>query len=81
MMRTTNNIDLMVMASLMPTPDGVLLIAAMNGTEGGRPTDSAAGAADPFDAVDGGLTATGWALMVSAMTLLVGGLALMSPLT
>ncbi|SMH62580.1 hypothetical protein [Azospirillum agricola] len=31
-MRGSNDIDLMVTASLMPTPDGLLLLAALDGS-------------------------------------------------
>ncbi|MBP2228837.1 hypothetical protein J2847_002129 [Azospirillum agricola] len=66
-MRGSNDIDLMVIASLMPTPDGLLLLAALDGSappSGGREQD---GAPD----------ATGLALLLGGATLVLGVLAML----
>ncbi|MCG5240507.1 hypothetical protein [Azospirillum doebereinerae] len=69
-MQRSNDIDLMVVASLMPTPDGLLLLAALDGWDpaGHRPRPAVSKpSAD----------ATGLALLLSVATLTVGLLALL----
>lgn len=63
-----NDIDLMAVASLMPMPDGVLLLAALGGPGAGENRDG-----DGEPASD----ATGLALLLSGATLVLGLLALL----
>jgi len=69
-MQRSNEIDLMVVASLMPTPDGLLLLAALDGGDraGHQPRL-------PAPAPNG--DATGLALLLSVATLTLGLLALL----
>jgi len=68
MAQGSNDIDLMAVASLMPMPDGVLLLAALGGP--GAWVDRGEGAAPASDA-------TAPALLLSGATLVLGLLALL----
>lgn len=72
-MRRSSELDLLTVASLMPTPDGILLLAAHAG--GDQDAQDRAGARETLDDAEMGMTDV--AMLVSFATLVVGLLALL----
>lgn len=72
-MRRSSELDLLTVASLMPTPDGILLLAAQTG--GDQEAQDRANARETLD--DAEMDMTDLAMLVSFATLVVGLLALL----